>query len=69
MGKTYIILTNNNLKFVIHNILLFPVVLKGISRLEQSDSKIKRGSLYFFKKLMSCLNFPKIKNVDIVLHE
>ena len=41
MGKTNIRLTNNNL-FTIYSILLFPVVVKGMSRPEQSHGKIKK---------------------------
>lgn len=64
MGKTNIVLTKNKLKFTIHNILLFPVVHKGMSCPEQ-----KICSLIFFKKLDELSKFSKIKNTDIVLHE
>ena len=69
MGKANIILTNSNLKFTIHNLLLFPVVLRGMSHSEQSQQNQKKHSLNFFKNFMSCLDFSKIKNIDIVLHE
>ena len=59
MGKMNIILTNNNLKFTIHNMLLFPVVLKGLSHPELSHNKIKRNSVNFFKKLHELSKFFK----------
>ena len=48
VGKTNIIYTNNNLKFTIHNILLFPVALKVMFLPEQSHlgRYISRNSYY-----------------------